>query len=383
MYILLLSVIYLAFISLGLPDSTLGAVWPTIYEELNIPISYMGIVTMTISAGTIISSLFTDRAIARLGTRGVTAASIFLTAISLFGFSTTTDFYQICLWSIPYGFGAGAIDAALNNYVALHYNSRHMNWLHCFWGVGTVISPYVMSFALSRGSWQSGYQMVSGIQVLIAIVVLLSFPLWRVNKSKNAEQAEVKPIGLIKAFKIPGAIAVFTGFFAYCAAESTATLWTSSYFESVYGVTKTEAATLGSIFFIGMTAGRFICGLISERVGDKKMIRYGAAISILGILLIVIPVKEIAIVGFIIFGLGCAPIYPSIVHSTPTRFGRERSQSIIGIQMASAYLGSIIMPAIFGLIASFISITLMPLYLGIFVATMIFMLARADKITLK
>lgn len=382
MYLLLLAIIYLAFISLGLPDSTLGAAWPTIYEELNIPISYMGIISVTISAGTIISSLFTDRAIAKLGTRGVTAASIFLTALSLFGFSTATSFYQICLWSIPYGFGAGAIDAGLNNYIALHYNSRHMNWLHCFWGVGTVISPNIMSIALAKGGWQSGYRLLSAIQIAIALIVLLSFPLWKVNKSKNPEDAEVKPISIIDALKIPGAVAVFTGFFAYCAAESTAMLWTSSYFEGVFGVSKGEAATLGSIFFIGMTAGRFVSGLISERLGDSKMIRLGAAVSAVGIIVLSIPVKEVAIVGFIIFGLGCAPIYPSIVHSTPERFGSDKSQSIIGIQMASAYLGSIIMPSIFGIIANFISITLMPLYLAIFVVVMLVMITKADKITL-
>ena len=382
MYLLLLAIIYLAFISLGLPDSTLGAAWPTIYEELNIPISYMGIISVTISAGTIISSLFTDRAIAKLGTRGVTAASIFLTALSLFGFSTATSFYQICLWSIPYGFGAGAIDAGLNNYIALHYNSRHMNWLHCFWGVGTVISPNIMSIALAKGGWQSGYRLLSAIQIAIALIVLLSFPLWKVNKSKNPDDAEVKPIGIIDALKIPGAVAVFTGFFAYCAAESTAMLWTSSYFEGVFGVSKGEAATLGSIFFIGMTAGRFISGLISERLGDSKMIRLGAAVSAVGIIVLSIPVKEVAIVGFIIFGLGCAPIYPSIVHSTPERFGSDKSQSIIGIQMASAYLGSIIMPSIFGIIANFVSITLMPLYLAIFVVVMLVMITKADKITL-
>lgn len=382
MYLLLLAIIYLAFISLGLPDSTLGAAWPTIYEEFNIPISYMGIVSVTISVGTIISSLFTDRAVAKLGTRGVTAASIFLTALSLFGFSISTEFYQICLWAIPYGFGAGAIDASLNNYIALHYNSRHMNWLHCFWGVGTVISPYVMSFALSNSGWQMGYRLLSVIQIAIAVIVLLSFPLWKVNKKGGGSETEVKPVGIVGALKIPGAAAVFTGFFAYCASESTAMLWTSSYFEEVFKVSKTEAATLGSIFFIGMTVGRFISGLISEKIGDGKMIRYGALVSMVGILVICIPVKEVAIIGFIIFGLGCAPVYPSIVHSTPERFGSERSQSIIGIQMAAAYLGSIVMPSIFGIIANFVTISLMPLYLGIFVVIMLYMIIEADKITL-
>ena len=382
MYLLLLAIIYLAFISLGLPDSTLGAAWPTIYSEFNIPISYMGIVSMIISGGTIISSLLTDRVVAKFNTQKVTVVSIFLTAAALFGFSVSDEFYQLCLWAIPYGFGAGAIDAAMNNYVALHYNSRHMSWLHCFWGVGTIISPYIMSYALTHEGWQSGYRAVSLIQILIAITVLLSFPLWKVNKSKNQEEVAVKPVGLGAAIKIPGAAAIFIGFFAYCAAEATAMLWTSSYFEGVFEVSKEEAATLGSLFFIGITGGRFLSGLISEKLGDRRMIRLGTVIAFVGIMLIAIPVKEVAIIGFVTVGIGCAPIYPSIIHSTPIRFGQEKSQSIIGIQMASAYLGSTLMPPLFGLIANHITISLMPLYLSVFLALMIVMLIRADKKTL-
>ncbi len=379
MYILLLSVIYLAFISLGLPDSMLGAAWPTIYAEFNIPISYMGIVSMIISGGTILSSLFTDRAVAKFGTRGVTVISIILTATALFGFSTAKEFYQLCLWGIPYGLGAGAIDAAMNNYVALHYNSRHISWLHCFWGVGTMISPYIMSYALTHSVWSDGYRTVSYIQLVIAAVVLLSFPLWRVNKDKDSEETEVEPIGLSRAIKIKGVASVLMGFLAYCAAEATAMLWTSSYFEGVFAVSKNEAATLGALFFIGMTVGRFFAGLISERLGDRRMIYLGSCIAAVGIILIAIPVKEVAICGFIAFGIGCAPIYPSIIHSTPLRFGRERSQSIIGIQMASAYLGSTVMPPLFGLVANHIHIALMPLYLGLFMMLMLVMLMRADK----
>jgi len=383
MYLLLLAVIYLAFISLGLPDSMLGAAWPTIYAEFNIPISYMGIVSMIISGGTIVSSLLTDRVVAKFGTRAVTVVSIFLTAAALFGFSISSEFYQLCLWAIPYGFGAGAIDAAMNNYVALHYSSRHMSWLHCFWGVGTIISPYVMSFALSHSVWNDGYRAVSYIQLVIALVVLLSYPLWRVNQKKDADEIKVEPIGLLKAVKIKGVLFVLIGFLSYCAAEATAMLWTSSYFEGVFSVSKTDAANLGSLFFIGMTVGRFLSGLISERLGDVKMIRLGTIISGVGIILSALPFKEIAIAGFIIFGLGCAPIYPSIIHSTPIRFGKERSQSIIGIQMASAYLGSTLMPPLFGLVANHISISLMPLYLAVFMILMIVMIRLADRETCK
>ena len=383
MYSLLLAVIYLAFVSLGLPDSLLGAAWPTLYAEMNVPLSYMGIVTMIISAGTIVSSLLTDRAVAKLGTRIVTSISIFLTAISLFGFSLSGEFYQICLWGIPYGLGAGAIDAALNNYVALHYNSKHMSWLHCFWGVGTIISPYVMSFTLTRSGWQMGYRIISCIQCGILVIVLLSLPLWKKKQQKQTEEVTVKPIGLASAVKIKGVLPVIIGFLAYCALESTATLWSSSYFEGVLGSSKDEAAALGSLVFIGITVGRFAAGFITERLGDSKMIRIGAAVAVVGIILTALPYKAVVIAGFVVLGLGCAPIYPCIIHSTPARFGKERSQSIIGIQMASAYLGSTLMPPLFGLIANHISIALMPLYIAFFLVLMLVLLILADRLTLK
>ena len=304
-----------------------------------------------------------------------------LTAIAMFGFSSATEFYHICLWGVPYGLGAGAIDAALNNYVALHYNSRHMSWLHCFWGVGTIISPYIMSYTLTMGSWSSGYRTLSFIQLAIAAVILLSFPLWKKNSS-TGEEIKTEPTPLSKAVKIKGVMPVLIGFMSYCAAECTAMLWASSYFEGMFSVSKEEAASLGSLFFIGITAGRFLAGFITERFGDSKMIFIGSIVAAAGILLTAIPVKEVAIVGFIVLGFGCAPIYPCIIHSTPIRFGEERSQSIIGIQMAAAYLGSTVMPSLFGLVANHISISLMPLYLGIFTLLMIVMIKRADRETL-
>lgn len=382
MYSLLLAVIYLAFISLGLPDSLLGAAWPTIYAEMGVPISYMGIVSMIISAGTIVSSLLTDRIVAKLGTKNVTGVSIFFTATALFGFSQSSELYQLCLWGIPYGLGAGAIDASLNNYVALHYNSKHMSWLHCFWGVGTIISPYVMSYALTHSTWQDGYLAISCIQCLIIVVVILSTPLWKINQKKNCEENKIEPLRIRDAVRIKGVLSVLVGFMAYCAAESTSMLWASSYLEGVFEMSKDEAAALGSLFFIGITVGRFISGFITDKLGDSKMIQVGATIAGVGIILISLPFKIIAIIGFVVIGFGCAPIYPCIIHSTPIRFGEERSQSIIGIQMASAYLGSTLMPPLFGLIANHISLSLMPLYLAFFMVLMIVMLTRADRKTL-
>lgn len=380
MYLLLLAVIYLAFISLGLPDSLLGAAWPTIHAQWGVPISYMGMVSMIISGGTIVSSLLAERLTKKFGTRAVTTVSVFLTATALYGFSTATEFYQLCLWGIPYGLGAGAIDASLNNYVALHYNSRHMSWLHCFWGVGTIISPYVMSYALTHSVWNDGYRTVSVIQFAIGAVMVLALPLWKVNKAAAVEGESTKPLGLKGALKIKGVMPLLVGFLAYCAAESTTMLWASSYLEGVRGVTKEEAAAFGSLFFIGITAGRFLAGFLTERLGDSRMIRVGIAIALGGVALTALPFTVTSILGFIVIGLGCAPVYPCIIHSTPHHFGAENSQGIIGIQMASAYMGSTFMPPIFGLLANHISLKLMPVYVGAFLILLLVMHERTEKL---
>ncbi|MCI5793782.1 MAG: MFS transporter [Ruminococcus sp.] len=379
MYLLLLAVIYLAFISLGLPDSLLGSAWPTIHAAFNVPISYMGFVSMIISGGTIISGLMSERLTKRLGTKTVTITSVLLTAIALFGFSTVDRFWQMCLWSIPYGLGAGAIDAALNNYVALHYNSRHMSWLHCFWGVGTIISPYIMSYALVHSAWTNGYRTVSYLQFGIAAVLLLSMPLWKVNKSA-AEQENGEFLGIKGAFKIKGVPYLLTGFFAYCAAEATTMLWASSYLESARNLSKQQAAAFGSLFFIGITAGRFLSGFISDKLGDMRMIRLGIAVALAGIVCIAIPTGPTAIIGCVVIGLGCAPVYPCVIHSTPSNFGAENSQGIIGIQMASAYVGSTFMPPIFGLLANLTTLKFLPLYLAVFMFLLLFMINKTEKL---
>lgn len=375
MYLLLLSVIYLAFISLGLPDSLLGSAWPAMQQNFDVPVSYMGIVSMIISGGTILSSLMSERLTKRFSTRAVTAASVFLTAAALFGFSTVTEFWQLCLWGIPYGLGAGAIDAALNNYVSLHYNSRHMSWLHCFWGVGTIISPYIMSFALSRSVWNNGYRAVSFIQLGIVIVLLITLPLWNIHKKSGEGAESEKIIGIKGALRIKGVPCLLLGFFSYCAAEATAMLWTSSYLAGTRGIPEKTAAAFGSLFFIGITAGRFVSGLVSDKLGDRKMIRLGAAIALFGAFCVFLPVRTdiLTLAGFIVIGLGCAPVYPCIIHSTPSNFGAENSRAIIGIQMASAYVGSTFMPPLFGIIANHVSLKIMPFYIAAFLVLMIIM----------
>ncbi len=379
MYLLLLSVIYLAFISLGLPDSLLGSAWPTLRVDLAVPLSYMGFISTIISVGTVISGLLSERLTKKFTAKTVTVVSVLLTAAALFGFSTATRLWHMCLWAIPYGLGAGAIDAALNNYVALHYNSRHMSWLHCFWGVGTIISPYIMSYALTHATWAEGYRTVSYLQLAIALVLLLTLPLWKVNAPKAAEAADGAVLGITGALKIKGVPSLLLGFLAYCAAESTTMLWASSYLEGTRGASKEEAAALGSLFFIGITAGRFLAGFITDKLGDNRMIRLGIGLALIGVIGILVPIKAVTIAGFIIIGLGCAPIYPCIIHATPSNFGAENAQGIIGIQMAAAYTGTTLMPPLFGLIANHISLTLMPFYLALFFGLLWLMMRKTEK----
>ena len=382
MYTLLLALIYLAFISLGLPDSLLGSGWPAIHEDLEVPISYMGIVSMVISGGTIFSSLFADRLTKKLGTRMVTLISVLLTAIALFGFSASSRFWMLIVFAVPYGLGAGAVDAALNNYVALHYKSKHMSWLHCFWGVGTIVSPFIMSYALTNATWNQGYRIVGFIQLGIALLLFMTLPVWKANQ--NSEAAAQKSIGLIKALKIKGVPCLLIGFFAYCAAEATAMNWASTYFAEVKGLSAERAAQLASLFYIGITAGRFISGFISDKLGDRKMIVFGTCILTCGIISLMIPAPSIvSFIGFVVIGFGCAPIYPCIIHATPNNFGAENSGSIIGIQMASAYIGSTFIPPLFGLLGRWMGFSIMPVYLLLFVVLMITMIELTFRTTKK
>ena len=386
MYTLLIAIIYLAFISLGLPDSLLGAAWPVMHQEIGASISYMGIISMVVSAGTIISSLFSDKLTKKYGTKWITTISVFLTSLALLGFSYSKNLTMIILFAIPYGFGAGAIDAALNNYVAVHYSSKHMSWLHCFWGVGTIISPLVMSYSLTNATWNTGYRIISIIQFGIGIIMLLTIPIWKVNAPKAEIQAERShSIGIIDAFKIKGVPSLLLGFFGYCAAESTAMAWSCTYLVCSKQMPEPTAAALASLFFIGMTVGRFLGGFIMDKLGDKNMIRLGTVIIFIGIALMLFPIDNttISLIGLITIGLGCAPIYPCIIHSTPNNFGAENSGAIIGIQMASAYTGSILIPPILGVIGKYFTFNIFPIYIAIFVILMIIMTEKTFKITQK
>lgn len=375
MYSLLLAIIYVAFISLGLPDSLLGSAWPVMHGELDVPVSYAGAVTMIVAVGTIVSSLNSDRLTRRFGAGLVTAVSVFMTAAALFGFSISGEFWAICLWAIPYGLGAGAVDAALNNYVALHYASRHMSWLHCFWGIGASVSPYIMSFALTGGhGWSSGYRYVAMVQIVLSACLFLSLPLWKQRQmQKEEEKTEARTLSLGQMMKIPGVAAILITFFGYCALEQTTALWASSYLVDHRGVNAQTAARFAALFFLGITFGRFLCGFVADRLGDRRLIRVGILTAAAGIILLLLPVKTNfpALAGLIIIGFGCAPIYPSIIHATPFNFGKENSQAIIGVQMASAYIGTTFMPPLFGVVASHAGIWLYPAYLMIFALLML------------
>ena len=382
MYSLLLALIYIAFISLGLPDSLLGSGWPVIHNDLNVPISFMGVVSMVISGGTIVSSLFSDKLTRKLGARIVTVSSVFLTAVALFGFSFSDRFWMLIVFAVPYGLGAGAIDAALNNYVALHYASKHMSWLHCFWGVGTIVSPFVMSYALTNSTWNQGYRIVGFIQLGIALLLLATLPVWKVHQNTNGHQ-ETKSLGLTGALKIKGVPFLLIGFFAYCAAEATAMSWASTYFVEVKGINTERAAEFASLFYIGITVGRFISGFVTDKLGDRKMIVIGTCILSCGVISLLIPTSYeiVSLIGFVVIGLGCAPIYPCIIHSTPDNFGAENSGAIIGIQMASAYVGSTFIPPLFGLFGNAVGFSVMPVYLLAFFALMIIMTEATFRIT--
>ena len=371
---LLLAVIYLSFISLGLPDSLLGSAWPLMYPELGVPVSYAGILSMVIAGGTILSSLMSDRLTRRFGTGRITAVSVGLTAAALLGFSLSHSYWQLVLWAIPYGLGAGSVDASLNNYVALHYASRHMSWLHCMWGVGASIGPYIMGYALSGGQgWTMGYRYIAFLQIGLTAILLLSLPLWKKRPGSSGEGGESpKALSLRQIVAIPGAKAVMLTFFCYCAIEQTAGLWASSYLVLHKGVAETTAARFASLFFLGITLGRALSGFLTLALSDKQMIRLGEGIILLGILAMLLPLGNgFALAGLVLLGLGCAPVYPCIIHSTPDHFGADRSQAIIGVQMASAYVGTLAMPPLFGLIANHITVALLPVYLVLLTLLMV------------
>lgn len=375
---LLLVIIYLSFISLGLPDALLGAAWPSMYPQFDVPVSYAGIISMIIALGTVVSSLQSDRLTKKLGTGKVTAFSVLMTAMALFGFATSHSFGMLCLWAIPYGLGAGSVDASLNNYVALHYESRHMSWLHCMWGIGASAGPYIMGYALTAGwGWNSGYHIIAVLQIVLTAILLCSLPLWKQRPAEVLQDGKVqnvKALSIREVLQLAGAREILVCFFCYCALEQTTGLWASSYLTLHKGVSADTAATFASMFYLGITVGRALSGFLTMKLNDVQMIRLGEVIIGIGVLVMLLPFgQSLSLAGLILIGLGCAPVYPCVIHSTPAHFGADKSQAIIGIQMACAYVGTCLMPPVFGLIANHITVALLPVYLLIILVLMVIM----------
>ena len=383
MLTILLIIIYIAFISLGLPDAILGSAWPLMHTDLNVPISYAGIATMIVSGGTIISSFFSEKMIRKFGTGKVTTISVLLTATGLLGIYFAPSFIWICLLGIPLGIGAGAVDAALNNFVALHYEAKHMNWLHCFWGIGATSGPFIMSlFLLNQNGWRIGYATIGIIQAILVICLFISLPLWRqFETTQKVEEEDDNGIKIKSLLKIPGAKPTLIAFFCYCAVELTTGLWASSYLVVNDGLAVELAAKWASFYYLGITVGRFIAGFLTMKLTNTQMIRIGQTICIIGAILLVLPITSVfKLIGLIFIGLGCAPIYPAMLHETPNRFGKELSQRLMGIQMATAYAGSTLIPPLFGALSKVLGLQMLPYFLLIF---LIIMLVSSEKAAYK
>ncbi|HEX2926270.1 MAG TPA: MFS transporter [Ruminiclostridium sp.] len=386
MITLLLLIIYMSFISLGLPDSLLGSAWPAIRADLALPVSYAGILSFIITGGTIISSFLSEKVIRRFGTGAVTAVSVTMTAVALIGFSISSGFVWLCLLAVPLGLGAGSVDAALNNFVAIHYKASHMSWLHCFWGVGATAGPVIMAFFLTgEGGWRMGYRTIGIIQVCLIIILFISLPLWKKAGSEaNSVEQRLQSKSLVDILRISGAKPALATFFCYCAFEAAAGLWGSSYLVINRGIAPNTAAKWISLFYFGITLGRFLSGFVTMKLSNRSLVRIGETIIAVGLICILLPMDDILLTsGFILIGVGCAPIFPCMLHETPNRFGKDLSQAFMGIQMAFAYIGSTLMPPLFGLIAQNLSFAAYPFFLMAILAIMAISNEKTNTLTLK
>ncbi|MFD2627650.1 MFS transporter [Oceanobacillus kapialis] len=393
MTILLLLVIYLAFISLGLPDSLLGAAWPVIREDIGAPLEAAGYLFMIISAGTIISSLVSGKVIRRFGTAKVTFISVLLTAGALLGFYFSPSIFWLVICSIPLGLGAGAVDTALNNYVALHYKAHHMSWLHSFWGVGATFGPIIMAqFISGQQAWRSGYLTIATIQFALAAILLFSFPLWNMvakNRSMTLAEETIEEETLehdkhVKPLQIRGVKLALLSFLFYCGVEATVGLWGSSFLVNVKDLSAATAAQWVSFYWGGLTVGRFLTGFVTFKMSNRMLIRIGQITALVGAALLVLPFPHpISLVGFIMIGFGLAPIYPCMLHETPTRFGKTHSQTIMGYQMAVAYTGSTFLPPLLGWIASLSTIAIFPFFIVLYISVMLLSSEQLNKLLRK
>lgn len=382
---ILLVLIYLAFIGLGLPDSLLGAAWPQLRIDIGAPLSGAGMVSMIVTAGTIVSSLVSARVIRRFGTGKVTAVSTALTAAALLGYAFAPAYWWLCIMAIPLGLGAGAVDAALNNFVALHYKAHHMSWLHCFWGLGATAGPILLSVFLARPQgWRTGIRSIGLLQLALVVVLTVSLPLWRKVTEKNeiGSDATSEPVSNREALRLRGLPAALLTFFCYCGAELGCGLWASSFLVASRGVAPAQAAGWVSLYYAGITAGRFFSGFAMHRLTCPAMIRLGGLTSLAGCVMLVLPLPTVfSAVALVLIGLGCAPVYPCMIHETPARFGEANSQTAMGLQMATAYCGSTLMPPLLGLLAQLVSVTVFPWFLMVLFGLMLVASEVAARLT--
>lgn len=371
---LILIIVYLSFISLGLPDSLLGSAWPAMYGELGVSISSISWISVITTGGTVLSSLLSGTMIKRFGTAKVTLVSILLTAIALLGFAFSGSFLGLCILAIPLGLGAGSVDAALNNFVALYFKASHMSWLHSFWGLGATMGPLILSFFIARGSWENGYLAIGILQLILVAFITSSLPKWKQVENKDANdasEAEVVFQSKKSVLKKNSVKLSVLAFFLYSAIETTTGLWSSTYLVEYKSLAPEVAARWTSLFFLGITIGRLISGFLTYTMSNKLLIRLGQLICAFGGVLLLVPFSDLfSMAGLLFIGLGCAPIYPSMIHDTPNRFGRGASQSVMGLQVAFAYIGSSIMPLIFSGLVSFSTIGLFPVYILLSVVVM-------------
>lgn len=382
---ILLVLIYLAFIGLGLPDSLLGAAWPQLRIDIGAPLSGAGMVSMIVTAGTIVSSLVSARVIRRFGTGKVTAVSTALTAAALLGYAFAPAYWWLCIMAIPLGLGAGAVDAALNNFVALHYKAHHMSWLHCFWGLGATAGPILLSVFLVRPQrWRTGIRSIGLLQLALVVVLTVSLPLWRKVTEKNeiGSDATSEPVSNREALRLRGLPAALLTFFCYCGAELSCGLWASSFLVASRGVAPAQAAGWVSLYYAGITAGRFFSGFAMHRLTCPAMIRLGGLTSLAGCVMLVLPLPTVfSAVALVLIGLGCAPVYPCMIHETPARFGEANSQTAMGLQMSTAYCGSTLMPPLLGLLAQLVSVTVFPWFLMVLFGLMLVASEVAARLT--
>lgn len=391
----LLIIIYLAFISLGLPDSILGAAWPVMQGDLGAPLETAGLLFMTIACGTIISSLVSGRILKRYGTGKVTFVSVLMTAVALLGFHFAPSIIWLMVCAVPLGLGAGAVDTGLNDYVAVNYKARHMSWLHCFWGVGATLGPIIMAqFISGDSSWRNGYFLIAAIQFALVIILFFTLPLWKkvkINRNDRLleESDELKDVinekeTNNKPLQTKGVKWALTTFFFYCGVEATVGLWGSSFLVNVKGISVATAAGWISFYYAGITVGRLITGFVTYKVTNRTLIRWGQLLALSGAIILVLPLPSaFSFVGFIIVGLGLAPIFPCMLHETPTRFGKEHSQTIMGYQMAFAYTGTTFMPPLLGFMASQMTIGIFPIVIVIFAVAMLLSSEKLNIILMK